>query len=235
MTNKRPWRISSHWIIVALAALVMVACSSSPPSTPQGESETTEHTPTAESKSITQNTSSTPESTSSTTEIFKPYPYTTPLPLPTPTKLDGIYTRNVNFEGTPTPCRRCAAYRAEGGTWTLNLKAGVFRVSHDGTDFQGVGSFTVSEDRIVFFNDPNCHLGVGTYTWELDGRSLKLKEVEDGCAFGLRAENLAAGSWIRLTDEEGQQIDRCQPPSTEAAITDHWPSPPGCEMVQGKR
>jgi hypothetical protein len=156
-----------------------------------------------------------------------PYPYTTPLPPPTPTLLDGTYTRAVQFEGTPTPCRRCAPYRAEGGTWTLALEAGVFRVWHDGTNFQGIGSFTVSGDRIMLFNDPNCHLDVGVYTWRLDGRSLILAEVSDPCAFDLRARNLTTGAWLQQAKPEGL-LDPCQPPSLEAAISGHWPAPPGC-------
>ncbi len=110
----------------------------------------------------------------------------------------------------------------------LHFEAGVFRVSHDSTDFQGVGSFTLSEDQIVLFNDPHCHLEVGIYTWELDGRSLILKEVKDECAFDLRVKNLAAGPWLRQTDEQGHKIDPCQPPSMEAAISGHWPTPSGC-------
>lgn len=161
-------------------------------------------------------------------DIFQPYPYTTPLPPPTPTILDGVYLRRVKFEGTPTPCRRCAPYRAEGGTWQLHFKAGVFHVSHDVTGFSGVGSFTVTGDRLTLFNDPNCHLDSGTYTWEMDGRSLRLTEVADSCAWELRAKNLAAGSWLLERDQTGNRIDPCQPPSTEAAITDHWPAPPGC-------
>lgn len=163
-----------------------------------------------------------------TQEGFSPYPYTTPLPLPTPTILDGIYTRMVKFEGTPTPCRRCAPYRAEGGTWTLRLAAGVFKVSHNETGFAGIGSFTVSGDQLTLFNDPNCHLASGTYRWAVDGRSLRLAELDDPCAFGLRLRNLSAGSWIRQTDAEGRGLDPCQPPSTEAAITGHWAAPTGC-------
>ncbi|MCB0210128.1 MAG: hypothetical protein KDJ52_12400 [Anaerolineae bacterium] len=157
-----------------------------------------------------------------------PYPYTTPLPPPTPTILDGVYTRSVHFEGTPTPCRRCAPYRAEGGVWTLKLEAGAFRVSHDATNFHGIGSFTLSGDKLALFNDPNCHLETGTYRWELDGRSLILKVDDDTCGFGLRAKNLGAGTWVKQGDEEGTAIDHCQPPSLEAAISGHWPTPQGC-------
>lgn len=160
-------------------------------------------------------------------EILQPYPYTTPLPPPTPTILDGVYQRVVPDRGTTVPCRRCAPYKAEGGTWTLSLEAGAFRVSHPVTRFQGVGSFTVTGERITFFNDPNCHRDVGVYHWELDGRSLRLAEVADPCAFGLRAGNLTAGRWL-LVEAQGRPIDSCQPPNVEAAVTGHWPAPPEC-------
>ncbi|MCB0174144.1 MAG: hypothetical protein KDJ97_26755 [Anaerolineae bacterium] len=161
-------------------------------------------------------------------DSLQPYPYTTPLPPPTPTILDGLYNKQVNFEGTPTPCRRCAPYRAEGGTWTLKLDSGAFRVSHDGTGFHGIGSFTIVGDKLTVFNDPNCHLETGTYIWEADGRSLVLKTDDDPCAFGLRAKNLGLGVWTKQSGAEGSLIDRCQPPSLEAAISGHWPTPEGC-------
>lgn len=167
------------------------------------------------------------ERTAAPPAALQPYPYTTPLPPPTPTILDGVYGRRVKFEGTPVPCRRCAPYRADGGEWTLRLKAGVFRVSHEFTGFQGVGSFTVSGNRIMLFNDPNCHLDVGTYTWRLTEAGLILKVVDDPCAFGLRYRNLTAGPWTHRLNEEARP-DLCQPPSTEAAISGHWPRPPGC-------
>jgi len=139
-------------------------------------------------------------------EPLQPYPYTTPLPPPTPTILDGVYQRALPVKGTPVPCRRCAPYRAEGGTWTLQLTAGAFGVSHDITPFRGVGSFTVSGEQITFFNDPNCMQDSGIYRWRRDGRSLLLEEVADPCAFGLRARNLTAGRWVAV-ELQGQQVD----------------------------
>lgn len=213
------------WLLVAVACTPKPLVESPPATWPTEISITV--TPTA--STVPQPTAAAAlETTSTATGYFEPYPYTTPLPAPTPTILDGVYVRRVKFEGTPTPCRRCAPYRAEGGTWQLDLKAGVFHVSHDVTGFSGVGSFTVTGDRLTLFNDPNCHLDSGTYTWVLDGRSLRLTEVADACAWELRAKNLTAGSWVLERDEEGYRIDPCQPPSTEAAITGHWPAPPGC-------
>jgi hypothetical protein len=166
------------------------------------------------------------ENSTATAPLLKPYPYTTPLPPPTPTLLDGIYVRQIPFTGTPVPCRRCAPYRLDGGDWILYLDRGAFRVSHEGTGFQGVGSFTVSDDQLLLFNDPNCHLDVARYRWRLAGTSLTLEPLEDTCGFGLRSTNLAHGSWER--QDQGLKADPCQPPSMEAAITGHWPMPPGC-------
>lgn len=92
---------------------------------------------------------------------------------------------------------------------------------HDGTEWGTLGSFTVSEDRIEFFNDPHCLQDVGIYTWELRNGELVLKVIEDNCGVDLRLRNLVAYPW-----------ESCQPPSTEAAITDHWPTPVGCDTVK---
>ena len=158
----------------------------------------------------------------------QPYPYTTPLPPPTPTRLDGVYSYTVPFIGTPTPCRRCAPYRANGGTWQLVLDRGVFRVTHSDTDFQGIGSFVVADDQLLLFNDPHCHSDVATYTWALDGRQLRLTAVDDSCGFGLRAGNLTAGAWYLERDGNGRPVNPCEPPNQEAAITGHWPKSEQC-------
>jgi hypothetical protein len=58
---------------------------------------------------------------------------------------------------------------------------------------------------------PKKHLkGLGTFA--------TVKVIEDECAIGLRAMNLTNLPWLS-----------CHPPSTEAAITDHWPKPRGCD------
>jgi hypothetical protein len=236
------YRTLACFVLILLASLIITACNATAQETPQAVAVTVKSSPLPTQTSTplpppsatppptvtTQPASPTPAPETPTAELAQPYPFTTPLPPPIPTELDGIYTKAVEFIGTPTPCRRCAPYRAEGGTWTLDLKEGIFRVSHDNTPFRGLASFTVSGNQLFLFNDPNCHLEVGIYTWTLDGRSLVLEEVDDPCAFGLRAKNLAGGSWLSQMDEEGRQIDQCQPPSLEAAISGHWPAPPGC-------
>lgn len=212
--------------LTGMLVLIMTACAANdaPPRPQPATATATDPAPSAPAQNSDQFAPTPPPAENS----LQPYPYTTPLPPPTPTILDGLYTKQVKFEGTPTPCRRCAPYRAEGGTWTLQLDSGAFRVSHEGTGFHGIGSFTVSDHRLILFNDPNCHLETGTYTWEMDGRSLVLKTDDDTCGFGLRAKNLSAGTWVKQSGEEGALIDRCQPPSREAAISGHWPTPEGC-------
>ncbi|MBI5035143.1 MAG: hypothetical protein HZB51_31850 [Chloroflexi bacterium] len=156
-----------------------------------------------------------------------PFPYAQPLPPPVPSIIDGLYTRTIPFDGTPVPCRRCAGYRLEGGTWSLYLNNGVFKVFQQDTNFQAVGSFAVSNDRITFFNDPYCEEDltmVGTYSWQKNGDTLTMQTIGDSCSIGLRAKNLTATSWVK-------KIDPCQPPNKESAITDHWKKPPECDRV----
>jgi hypothetical protein len=59
---------------------------------------------------------------------------------------------------------------------------------------------------------------VGVYTWQRDKIGLTLTVVNDSCQVGRRASTFGSRSWRS-----------CQPPSTEAAITGHWPLPPGCD------
>jgi len=147
-----------------------------------------------------------------------PYPYHTPLPPPRTTILDGTYTKFELKEGTPVPCKRCPDYAPEGGTWKLSLDKGVFRIFHEVTGWRSLGSYTVSGDQLVLVNDPYCPDVVGTYQWKLEQSEFILEEIEDTCSIGLRAMNLTNLPWLS-----------CHPPSTEAAITDHWPKPPGCD------
>jgi hypothetical protein len=128
-----------------------------------------------------------------------PYPYTTPLPALEQTSLDGLYSKIDPKQGTPVPCTRCADYKLEGGEWLLWFDRGIFRVAYPPTKWRTVGSYTVSGDQLLLFNDPTCHTEVGTYRWALEGGALRLHVVEDACAIGLRAKNLTAQPWTRST------------------------------------
>ena len=156
-----------------------------------------------------------------------PFPYSLPLPPPMPSVIDGLYTRTIPFEGTPVPCKRCAGYRLEGGEWSLYLNNGVFKFFHQDTDFEAVGSFTVENNQVKFFNDPYCEEDlamVGSYAWQKTGDTLTFQTIGDACSIGLRAKNLTATNWVK-------KIDPCQPPNREAGVTDHWKKPPECDRV----
>ena len=162
--------------------------------------------------------------TASTTDIWHellqrtPYPYTLPLPPAEATPLDGTYTKFEMKETPPVPCRRCPDYAPEGGIWKVNFSKGVFRIFHTVTEWKDMGSYILSGDQLTLANDPVCHEVIGVYRWKLEEGKLVLTVIEDKCAIGLRAMNLTKLHWLS-----------CQPPNREAAITDHWPKPPGCE------
>jgi hypothetical protein len=198
-------RFSAPAAVVIVTALIGVACVSS--AAPPGE-----NTPEAA------RTSPTPTDAWSVLLHTTPYPYSTPLPPPARTALDGTYTKIELKEGTPVPCKRCPDYAPEGGLWKLNLDKGVFRILYAYNDWRSLASFTVSGDQLTLFNDPNCPQVVGTYTWKLEEGKLTFKVVEDECSIRLRAMNLTHVPWLS-----------CHPPTTEAAISDHWPKPAGCD------
>jgi hypothetical protein len=133
-----------------------------------------------------------------------PYPYTTPLPPAQASVIDGTYRRieptQPPAEGraaTPTPpgggswmwhpvrptvwVMPPAPYSVQGGGWTLSLENGIFRIGHDSTGWHTLGSFTVSGNRIAFFNDPQCMEAVGRYEWRITAGRLALELVEDEC------------------------------------------------------
>jgi hypothetical protein len=147
-----------------------------------------------------------------------PYPYSTPLPSPDATVLDGIYVKFDPRYDDRAPCRRCPPYPPEGGLWRLGLDKGIFRVYHEASGWRTVGSYTVREDRIWLFNDPHCNQDTGVYTWELEDGELTLGVLRDDCAYDLRARHFTELGW-----------QSCQPRSTEAAITEHWAAPAGCD------
>jgi len=155
-----------------------------------------------------------------------PYPYLLPLPKPQQTALDGTYTKVELKETPPVHCLRCPDYAPEGGIWKLNLDRGVFRIYHETTGWQSIGSFVATRDRwtsgapdqLLLFNDPTCPDAIGLYSWRLEEGELHLDVIDDTCAIYLRAGNRANLPWRS-----------CTPPNMEAAITDHWPKPPGCD------
>lgn len=165
-----------------------------------------------------------PEATSTLTDAWSvllqqtPYPYTTPLPA-NPTVLDGTYVKFDPRPGERAPCRRCPPYPPEGGIWRLHLDRGIFRVYNDLSGWRTLGSFSISGNRILFFNDPHCNQDIGIYTWKLEAGELTFEAIEDNCAYDLRAQSFMALAW-----------ESCQPPSIEAAVTDHWQAPIGCDM-----
>lgn len=220
---------SMGWLATVTVAMLLIAfaCTASEGNTRQSTSviETTRQ-PTIFSLTLKGNTrQNTPEieTTATPTGIWSvllqrtPYAYTTPLPPANPTVLDGTYTKLDPRQGARAPCRRCPPYPPEGGTWKLSLDRGVFRVFHEATGWHSLGSFTVSGERVELFNDPHCYQVVGIYSWKLEGGELTLQLVEDACGVDLRARFFTSLPWTS-----------CQPPSTEAAISDHWSPPSGC-------
>lgn len=100
----------------------------------------------------------------------------------------------------------------------MGLECGIFRFYYVVNGWRSLGSYSVSEDHLLLFNDPNCPKVVGHYTWRLENGALSLEEVEDSCSIHLRAANLTKQPWLS-----------CTPPNVEAAVTDHWMRSAGCD------
>jgi hypothetical protein len=136
----------------------------------------------------------------------RPYPYTEPAPPPAPTQIDGTYMLILTLEdlgganhALPFPCRRCLPYARDPGVTTLIFFQGAYFVDHQMSGFHATGHYEVDGNRLALFNDPNCSRERGTYTWEMDGRSLRLDAVDDTCAFqGERATDLASDVWTKI-------------------------------------
>ena len=154
------------------------------------------------------------------TELLQrtPYPYHRPLPPESRSPLDGTF---VKFDPKPfphVPCRRCPDYVPEGGIWKLQFDRGIMRIFYAETGWRSISSFEVEKDRLVLFNDPHCLNTIGSYIWRIEERMLIFELIDDSCAINMRGKNLVKQPW-----------KSCQPPNEEAAITGHWPIPPGCE------
>jgi hypothetical protein len=128
----------------------------------------------------------------------KPYPYTTPLPPPAGTVIDGTYSKFDPREGTRPFCRRCMPYPAEGGLWLLQFDKGIYRIlsARSLSGWRSLGSYTVSDHRLVLFNDPHCMTDVGVYGWDLAEDRLVLEVVEDECADGWRGITFTNHAWV---------------------------------------
>jgi len=136
----------------------------------------------------------------------RPYPYTEPAPPTVPTEIDGTYMLILSLEdlggasnALPFPCRRCLPYARDPGVMTLIFFQGAYFVDHQMSGFHATGHYEVDGNRLTLFNDPNCSRVRGTYTWHLEGRSLRLDAVDDTCAFqGERATDLASDEWTKI-------------------------------------
>jgi hypothetical protein len=136
----------------------------------------------------------------------RPYPYVTPTPTPEPTEIDGTYMLILDLEelggakhALPFPCRRCLPYARDPGVSTLIFFRGEYFLHHQMSGFRSSGHYEVDRNRLSLFNDPNCSSVRGTYVWRLDETLLRLKVVEDPCAFeGERAIDLASDPWTKI-------------------------------------
>jgi hypothetical protein len=208
----------ARWVLL-FSIIILGACSFTIQSnnTPSPSPETVRNTPQIFSTAASP-TPLPPENVWLALIQKNPYPYTTPIPARTPTVLDSIYVKVEPQAGKPVPCRRCPDYLIEGGLWKLSLDKGSYHIFHEGTRWGGLGSYSISGDRLYLFNDPTCYDEIGIYKWKIVGGGMKLEVVEDKCQVGRRGWNFAQIMW-----------QSCQPPSVEAAVTDHWSRPIGCE------
>jgi hypothetical protein len=163
-----------------------------------------------------------------------PYPYTLPLPEPRRSPVDSTYTKLEPTDRPIVHCRRCPDYAPEGGLWKLKLDKGVFRIYHQVTGWKSIGTFIATKDekidpesgqlldpvsgRLFLANDPVCPEVIGVYLWRREEGKLILSEIDDPCSIRLRAMNMTHLAW-----------QSCQPPNMEAAISEHWLKPKGCD------
>jgi hypothetical protein len=153
----------------------------------------------------------------------QPYPYRVPLPEPERSPVDGTYTKAVAATAERVHCLRCPDYAPEGGIWKMNLDRGVLRILHIDSRWKSIGTFIVAGDRILLANDPVCLDELGLYRWRLEDGQLVFEVIDDPCAIKLRAMNLTQQPWRS-----------CRPPNIEAAVTEHWPKPEGCDDASGQ-
>ncbi len=147
-----------------------------------------------------------------------PFSYTLPLPPAASTAIDGVYMKREPLVAERVHCRRCPDWLHEGGLWRMGFDRGVYRVLHVDAGWRTLGSYVVSGDRLVLFNDPYCVEDIGVYAWALGRGVLTLRTIDDPCAIRLRGKNLAHLPWIS-----------CQPPRVGGAAAVRWERPAGCE------
>lgn len=152
-----------------------------------------------------------------------PIAHSAPLPDAVPSALDGTY---VKLDLSTFPqwwlCRRCADYRPAGGIWKLQFDEGVMRIFYEVTGWRSIASFTVSGDHLRIFNDGYCPELAGEYSWRVEEGRLKLEEISDSCAFGLRGSNLSMYPWALCSDPEASQD---QPGCEETLVAPPAPPP----------
>ena len=148
----------------------------------------------------------------------QPFPYQVPLPEPRPAEFDGTYAKRVPSVTEPVHCLRCPDYAPEGGLWRMRFDQGVFRVMHLASGWKSIATVIAAGDRLLLVNDPVCIDAIGLYRWRLEQGRLVLEVIDDPCAIRLRAANLTGQAWLP-----------CRPPNAEAAVTEHWLKPEGCE------
>jgi hypothetical protein len=125
------------------------------------------------------------------------------------------------------------------GSTTLALASGSYRL--DGAvEFRGGGAAAYGDGRLTFSADPACPGVIGQYAVKLGdvkryglpdqfrAQSMTLQAIDDSCASGMRADTLVAGAWILRRSARPDAHGVCDPPTTEAGVTGHWPEPTGC-------
>jgi hypothetical protein len=181
--------MSASVLPVAVAAILLVGCSSSSAGDPAAEDPAGTTGPTG---------SASPAGDPNLwrTDPSEPYPFTTPVPPLRATPVDGVYVRDYAKGSEPIPCRRCAPYRLDSGVAILSLDRGRFTLDHPANDFESSGHFLIDGDRLILFNDAECSETKGVYRWRLRGEELDLEEIDDSCAFDLlRARYFSAAPW----------------------------------------
>ena len=185
----------------ALLIAVVLAAAANPATTTRSPSPSSPPTPTPRGE-----TTLVADTLDDLPVTLRPYPFAEPAPAPVPTEIDGTYMQILTFEelggpisSLPFPCRRCLPYARDPGVLTLIFFDGAYFVDHQMSGFHATGHYEVDGDGLTLFNDPNCSRVRGTYTWRMDGRSLRLEVVDDPCAFeGERATDLTSGAWTKI-------------------------------------